>query len=222
MSMTAEESADYLFELVCTESGWLTPASCREWADRAAEIQPDIGTFIRELLDAGSDEGRNYVLYQLESACSTATIAPHETHPDTSQQKYSYPPYLNKIVVAGWTIGNMHHDSPGLETIGGIQWRVMAMRENLTTPNGDSYRDITDHRFSRGVAVLCMIEPMVLLSTPEQRDVARRFADFAGTHHDSQEIIDLVNSRGSYDVELISGIISEARSLAPAISNGVL
>lgn len=222
MMMTPSESAEYLSTLVASDTEWsMTASACHKWATRVVARDPDIATLVHGLLNTGSSHARQAVVDRLDSACMIATSVPREPHPMPDRDKYSYPPYLNTMLMTAWTTGGLRDELVDVQLRPGLS-AIMAIIHESLSMDSTSTQVTIDQGYWRGIAVLAASDVNTRTGTADQRDEVRRFITLPGGHPSPKKTIDLINDRGSYDADLISGLLSATNELPPVLRNGGL
>jgi hypothetical protein len=112
--------------------------------------------------------------------------------------------------------GDAEYLSPTIDSFGAI----LQMGTNYEeTAWEDRSGDIG---YWRGLAVLCLTGFDAGSMTAEEKTAAERFAYLPDGHPHLRLEVDLINDRGSYDADLISGLIQQSEGITGSLVNGVL
>lgn len=194
------------------------------WLNTAYEADPSVLWLIDELLSTGSPMAREAVISHMVRSLVSFRAA-HGTTAPINPAHHSVPPRLNNGIVAAWTSGNVKTEFDGVPETHTTEYFTSSLThlESYLQPIGGEFEVRTDEGYWRGIAVLVLVQMEVPVFTRDQKAAAERFAKLPGGHPDLQREVALIDERGSYDADLISGLLQQSAKIASSsLREGIL
>lgn len=206
-----------------TSAGYPYEVSAR-WINTASQQDASTIYLMDRLLNSGRKLAREAVAsHMIRSLVSFRTAFDRDSPIDPAH--HTLPPRLNNSLMAAWTSGNVKNEFDGIPETHTTSYFTSSLMhlESYLQPIGGDYEVRDDEGYWRGIAVLVLVQMEVPVFTRDQKAAAEQFARLPGGHVDLQQEIDLIDERGSYDADLISGLLKQsARIASRSLREGIL